>query len=76
MRRAFYSWSDPQIPNGCGCMGFLSPMRKKIPGSYSKREGGNPGNSTFVSTIHGSTLSRAVWTNCYAEQEVTSKTYN
>ena len=29
--------------------GFLSPMHKKIPDSYSKREGGNPGNSGFLS---------------------------
>ena len=28
-----------------GCIGFLSPMHNlKIPGSYSSREGGNPGN--------------------------------
>ena len=31
-------------------------MHKKIPDSYSKREGGNPGNSGLVSTIDGSTL--------------------
>ena len=36
--------------------GFLSPMHKKISDSYSKREGGNPGNSGLVSTIDGSTL--------------------
>ena len=29
--------------------GFLSPMRIKIPDSYSKREGGNPGNSGLSS---------------------------
>ena len=28
---------------------FLSPMHKKIPDSYSKREGGNPGNSGLSS---------------------------
>ena len=33
----------------CGCIGFLSPMHKKIPVSYSKREGGNPGNSRLSS---------------------------
>ena len=30
-------------------IGFLSPMHKKIPDSYSKREGGNPGNSGLSS---------------------------
>ena len=34
---------------GCGCIGFVSPMHKKIPDSYSKREGGNPGNSGLSS---------------------------
>ena len=46
---ASYSWSGPQLPKGCGCLGFLSPMHKKIPDSYSKREGGNPGNSGLLS---------------------------
>ena len=46
---ASYSWSGPQLPKGCGCIGFLSPMHKKIPDSYSKREGGNPGNSVLSS---------------------------
>ena len=32
-----------------GGIGFLSPMHKKIPDSYSKREGGNPGNSGLSS---------------------------
>ena len=41
--------SGPQLPKGCGCIGFLSPMHKKIPDSYSKREGGNPGNSGLSS---------------------------
>ena len=34
------------------CIGFLSPimpMHKKIPDSYSVREGGNPGNSGLTS---------------------------
>ena len=31
------------------CIGFLSPMHKKIPDSYSKREGGHPGNSGLSS---------------------------
>ena len=43
MLHASYSWSGPQLPKGCGCIGFLSPIHKKIPDSYSKREGGNPG---------------------------------
>ena len=37
------------LPKGCGCIGFLTPMHKKIPDSYSKREGGNPGNSGLSS---------------------------
>ena len=49
MLNASYSWSGPQLPKGCGCIGFLSPMPKKIPDSYSKREGGNPGNSGLAS---------------------------
>ena len=36
-------------PKGCGCIGFLSPMHKKIPDSYSKTEGGNSGNSGLLS---------------------------
>ena len=41
--------SGPQLPKGCGCIGFLSPMHKKIPDSHSKREGGKPGNSALSS---------------------------
>ena len=26
MFHASYSWSGPQLPKGCGCIGFLSPM--------------------------------------------------
>ena len=44
-----YSWSGPQLPKGCGCIGFLSPMHKKITDPYSKREGGNPWNSGLSS---------------------------
>ena len=44
MFHASCSWSGPQLPKGCGCIGFLSPMHKQIPDSYLKREGGNPGN--------------------------------
>ena len=36
-------------PKGCVCIGFLSPVHKKIPDSYSKREGGNPANSGLSS---------------------------
>ena len=43
------SRSGPQLPKGCGCIGFLSPVHKKIPDSYLKREGGNPGNSGLLS---------------------------
>ena len=74
---ASYSWSGPQLPKGCGCLGFLSPMHKKIPESYSKREGGNPGNSGLSSqqkmVVH---YPKTVWKNSYAEHEVTGKTYN
>ena len=50
---ASYSWSDPQLPKGCGCIGFLSPMHKKIPDSYSRR--GQPREFwSLVSTIDGS----------------------
>ena len=52
-------------------------MHKKIPDSYSKREGGNPGNSALSSqqkmVVH---YPRIVWKNSYAEHEVTGKTYN
>ena len=36
------------FPKAVG-IGFLFPMHKKIPDSYSKREGGNPGNSGLSS---------------------------
>ena len=39
----------PGVVHNCGCRGFLSPMHKKIPDSYSKREGDNPGNSGLLS---------------------------
>ena len=39
-------------------------MHKKIPDSYSKREGGNSENSGLVSTIDGSTLLQ----HCVEEQ--------
>ena len=52
-------------------------MPKNIPDSYSKREGGNPGNSGLSSqqkmVVH---YPRTVWKNSYAEHEVTGKTYN
>ena len=64
------------FPKG-GCIGFLSPMHKKIPDSYSKREGGNPGNSDLLSqlkmVVH---YPKTVWKNSYDEHKVTGKTYN
>ena len=52
-------------------------MHKKIPDSYSKKEGGKPGNSGLSSqqkmVVH---YPRTVWKNSYAEHEVTGKTYN
>ena len=58
----------------CGCIGFLSPMHKKIPDSYSKREGGNPRNSRLSSqqwmVVHYPRM------NSYAEHKVSGKTYN
>ena len=74
---ASYSWSGPQLPKGCGCIGFLSLTHRKIPDSYSKREGGNPGNSYLSSqqlmVVH---YPRTVCKNSYAEHEVTGRTYN
>ena len=74
MFQASYSWSGPQLPKGCGCI--LSPMHKKIPDSYSKREGGNPRNSGLSSqqwmVVH---YLRTVWKICYAEHKETGKTY-
>ena len=65
MFHASYSWSGPQLPKGCGCIELLSPMHKNIPDSYSKREGGNPGNSGLLSQqIDGSTLPQ----DCVEEQ--------
>ena len=68
-------WS--KITKGCGCIGFLSPMHKKIPDSYLKREVGNPGNSGLSSqqqmVVH---YPWTVWKNSYAEPEITGKTYN
>ena len=52
-------------------------MHKKIPESYLKREGGNPGNSGLLSqqemVVH---YPRTVWKNSYAEHEVIGKAYN
>ena len=44
-----YTWSGPQLPKICGCIGFLSHMHKNIPNTCSKREGGNPSNSGLSS---------------------------
>ena len=51
-------------------------MHKKIPGSYAKREGGNPGNSGLSSQQYYPSQQhypRTVWKNSYAEHEVTGK---
>ena len=65
------------LPKGCGCIGFLSLMHKKIPDSYSKREGGNPRNSGFLfhqyMVLH---YPRTVWKNSQTEHKVTCKAYN
>ena len=62
---ASYSWSGPQLPKGCGCIGFMSPMNKKITDSYLKRAESNPREFWFyVSTIDGSTLPQ----DCVEEQ--------
>ena len=51
-------------------------MHKKIPDSYSKREGGNPENSGLSSqqkmVVH---YPRTVWKSSFAEHEVTGKTF-
>ena len=77
MYNASYSWSGPQLPKGCGFTGFLSPVHKKIPDSYLKREGGNPKNSGLLSqqkmVVHYPSTVRK---NSYAEHEVTGKIYN
>ena len=44
-----YYQSGPQRYMSCGCKGFLFPMHKKIPDSYLKRDGDNPGNSGLSS---------------------------
>ena len=52
-------------------------MHKKDPRFLFEKRRGQPREFWyFVSTIDGSTLPRTVWKNCYAEHEVTSKTYN
>ena len=54
MFHASYSWSGPQLPKGCGCIEFLSPMHKKIP--MRKEKGAKGEYWSLVSTIGGSTL--------------------
>ena len=57
MFHASYYWRGPQLLKGCGCLGFLSPMHKKIPDSYSKKRRGQPREFwSLVLTIDGSTL--------------------
>ena len=68
-------WSTTS--QGCGCIRFLSPMHNIIPDSYSKREGGNPGNSGLSSQQKMVVYyPRTVWKNSYAEHKVTGKRYN
>ena len=63
------------FPKAVGVWDFCPLCKKKILDSYSKREGGNPGNSGLSSqqkmVVH---YPRAVWKNSYAEHEVTGKT--
>ena len=79
MRHVYFilllEWSTTS--KSCGCIGFLSPMHKKVPDSYSNRERGNPGNYGLSSqpsmAVH---YPRTVSKNSYVEHEVTGKTYN
>ena len=75
MFHASHYWSGPQLPKDCGCIGFLSPMHKKIPDSYSKIERGNPGNTGLSSqqkmVVH---YPRTVWKICHVEHKETGKT--
>ena len=73
MLNASYCWSGPQLPKGCGCIGFLSPMHKESQISIRKEKGGIPEFWSLVSIVH---YPRTVWKNSYAEHEVTGKTYN
>ena len=63
------------VHNFLKAVGFLSAMHKKIPDSYSKREGGNPGNSGLspqqYMVVHHPRI-----VNSYTEHEVTGQTYN
>ena len=75
MYNASYSWSGPQLPEGCGCIGLLSPMHKKIPDSYSKREGGNTRDSGLSSqNIDTIDYPRTVWKTSSAEHKATGQT--
>ena len=62
MVHASYSWSGPQPPKGCGCIGFLSPMQKKDPRFLFEKRRGQPQDFwSLFSTIDGSKLPRSVW---------------
>ena len=78
MYNASYSWSGPQLPKGCECIGVLSPVHIKDPRVLFEKGRGQPQEFlSFVSLLDGSVLySRTVWKNSYAEHEVTGKTYN
>ena len=70
MYNASYSWSGPQLPKGCGCKEFLPSVDKTIIDIYSKREGGNAGNSGLKMVVH---YPRTVWKNSFADHKVTGK---
>ena len=62
---ASYFWIGPQLPKGCECIGFLSPMHKKDPRFlFEKRRGQLREFWSLVLTIDGSTLPQ----DCVEEQ--------
>ena len=66
MFHASYSWSGPQLPKGCGCIGFLSPMHKKIPESDLERAADNPQNSGIAPQQYSEIpYPRTVWNYIY-----------
>ena len=79
MFHASYSWSGPQLPKGCGCIGFLSPMHIKDPRFLFEKRRGQPWDFwSLVLTIDdsGSTLTQDCVEEYYSEHKVTGKTYN
>ena len=62
---ASYSCSGPQLPKGCGCIGFLSPMHIQDPRFLFEKRREQPRELwSLVSTIDGSTLPQ----DCVEEQ--------